>query len=380
MKFKRTLDLRTLLAKKSHFLFGPRATGKSTLIREQLEGSFQVNLLDSDLYFRLVANPSLLIEMLPSDKKIIIVIDEVQRIPELLNIVHKLIEEDKRKFLLTGSSARKLKHGQANLLAGRAWQAELFPLTFQELGKHFNLSKILTYGSLPGVFTSDFPEEELRAYTRTYLYEEIQAEGLVRKIPQFSRFLQTSALASGELINYSNISSDSGVPASTLKEHYKILEDTLIGYQLYPWLRGNKRKAIQTSKFYFFDCGVTNALSGTKTLDPNSDLWGKSFEQWSIGEVRAYLSYQRRDDTLCFWRSTSNEEVDLIIGDHTAIEIKSTKRVTGKHLKGLYSLKEEGRIKKFFLISMDKIEQRKDHIVCLHYADFFKKLWAGELF
>lgn len=379
MEYNRILDLKELLKKKSHFLFGPRATGKSTLIRKQLKDACYINLLDSEIYYRLVEDPGLFRSMLPRDPSRWIVIDEVQRVPELLNQTHKLIEEEKRRFLLTGSSARSLKRGHANLLAGRAWRADLFPLVSAEIGKDFNLAKVLQYGTLPAVFTSDFPQEELKAYTHTYLYEEIQAESVVRKIPQFTRFLQSAALNFAELLNFTNISNDSGVAASTLKEHYKILEDTLIGFQLIPWLKGKSRKAIQTSKFYFFDNGVCHTLAKTQSLDPNASLWGKSFEQFLINEVKAYLSYSRKDLSLSYWRSKNGSEVDLLIEDQIAIEFKSTKKITPKHLSGLEAIQSEGKFKSFILVSTDPIIQNHGKIECLPYLTFLNRLWAGDL-
>lgn len=379
MRFQRVLDLKSLLKKKSFFLFGARATGKSTLVRETLNAK-NISLLDSDYYLTLSARPSALRDYLPEDPGEIVVIDEVQRVPELLNEVHHQIEEHGRKFLLTGSSARKLKHGHANLLAGRAWTANLFPLCYPELGKKFNLSALLENGGLPAVVNSEDPKEELKAYARTYLYEEIQAEGLVRKIPQFSRFLRTAALSNGELINYAGLASDAQVPASTIKEHYAILEDTLIGFTLPPWTASRKRKAIQTGKFYFFDTGVTHSLAGTRSLDPNSDLFGKSLEQWIIHEVRAYLSYRRRDDEMSYWRSTAGDEVDLLIGDHTAIEIKATRRVSGKDWKGLQRLGEEQVFKSRLLISRDTQKLNHEKMQGLGVLDFLERLWSDALF
>lgn len=380
--YKRILRLPELLKKKSFFLFGPRSTGKTTLIRDQLGDSVEVvNLLESDQYLRLSARPSLLGEMVAHSRKKIVIIDEVQRVPELLNEVHHLIESKSVKFLLTGSSARKLKSGHSNLLAGRAWTANLFPLVYPELKGSFDLDRILRYGSLPQVYGSKYPAEELKAYVRTYLYEEIQAEGLVRKIPQFSRFLQTAALANGQLLNFAQLSSDCGVPASTLKEHFQILQDTLVGFYLPPWRKGKKRKSIGTAKFYFFDNGVTHALSGTQTIERNSDLFGKSLEQWLMNEVRAYLSYRRRDEEMTFWRSTHGDEVDLIIGDDTAIEIKSTNKVNARDLSGLLKLKEEGRFKRLLVVSQDKIEGRNSEgIERLHLLSFLEKLWADQIF
>lgn len=380
--YQRILRLPELLKKKSFFLFGPRSTGKTTLIRDQLGDSVEVvNLLESDQYLRLSARPSLLGEMIAHSKKKIVIIDEVQRVPELLNEVHHLIESKSVKFLLTGSSARKLKSGHSNLLAGRAWTANLFPLVYPELEGSFDLNRILRYGSLPQVYGSKYPEEELKAYVRTYLYEEIQAEGLVRKIPQFSRFLQTAALANGQLLNFAQLSSDCGVPASTLKEHFQILQDTLVGFYLPPWRKGKIRKSIGTAKFYFFDNGVTHALSGTRTIERNSDLFGKSLEQWLMNEVRAYLSYRRRDEEMAFWRSTHGDEVDLIIGDNTAIEIKSTNKVNARDISGLLKLKEEGRFKRLILVSQDKIEgETTEGVERLHLLSFLEKLWSDQIF
>lgn len=308
-----------------------------------------------------------------------VIIDEIQKIPHLLDEVHRLIEEKKQlRFLLTGSSARKLKYGHANLLAGRAWTANLFPLSWSEI-PDFNLEHYLRFGGLPAIYPSDDPVEELNAYAKTYLYEEIQAEGFVRKLPQFSRFLMVAALANGQLLNFANIANDSAVPASTIREYYSILEDTLIGFMLPPWLYSKKRKAIATAKFYLFDPGVCHTLAQTKTIDRNSDLYGRSFEHWIGLELRSYLSYKRRDEPLCYWRSTHQHEVDYVIGDHTAIETKATQRVTSRDLKGLRALQEEGVFKQFILVSQDPIETKKDNISCLHWKTFMKRLWAGEM-
>ncbi|HEX4045225.1 MAG TPA: AAA family ATPase, partial [Gammaproteobacteria bacterium] len=277
--YQRQLNLLSLLEKKSFFLLGPRAIGKSFLIREQLKDkSLIFNLLRSELYLRLTAAPWELENMInaalverPSE---FIVIDEIQKVPQLLDEVHRLIEERQLRFLLTGSSARKLKHGHANLLAGRAWTAHLYPLSFSEI-PDFKLDHYLRFGGLPAIYGSPDPEEELQAYVQTYLYEEIQAESLVRKLPQFSRFLITAALANGQMLNFAQIANDAAVAASTVREYYTILEDTLIGFMLTPWMKSKKRKAISTAKFYFFDTGVCHALAQTQVLDRNSDLYGR---------------------------------------------------------------------------------------------------------
>ena len=381
--FQRILKLIPLLQKKSFFLLGPRATGKSFLIRTELNHkAISLNLLRTELYLRLTTSPWELESIIDAElaKKPVefIVIDEIQKIPMLLDEVHRLIEERKLCFLLTGSSARKLKKGHANLLAGRAWTANLYPLSIAEI-PHFNLERYLRFGGLPTVYASKTPQEELNAYTQTYLYEEIQSEGLVRKLPQFSRFLVTAALANGQILNFANIANDTGVPAATVREYYSILEDTLLGFMLPPWTKSKKRKALSTAKFYLVDTGVCHTLAQTKTIDRNSDLYGRSFEHWVALELRAYLSYRRFDQSLCYWRTTHQQEIDFVIGDEIAIEVKTTKRMTPHDLKNIKLLQEEHIIKKFFLISQDPIESKQDNIHCMHWKTFMQQLWLDKI-
>jgi predicted AAA+ superfamily ATPase len=382
MNIARTLDLGALARKKSFFLLGPRATGKSFLIREQLGGTATViDLLRSDVLFRLTASPSLLESMIdgsPRDATAPVVIDEVQKLPALLDEVHRLIEERGMRFVLTGSSARKLKRGHANLLGGRAWTANLFPLTYAELPK-FDLPRFLRYGGLPPVVLGDEPEEELHAYVRTYLHEEIQAEGLVRRLPAFTRFLTTAALTNGQMLNFAKIGDDAGLPAATVREHYFLLEDTLVGFLLPAWTKSKKRKAIATAKFYFFDTGVAHALAGTRTVERNSDLYGRSFEQWMAMELRAYLGYRRRREELRYWRSVSDHEVDFLIGDHVAVEVKATRKVGQADLRGLIALGEEKIVRHLFLVSEDPLETRHGPIRCLPWRRFLDELWGDKL-
>lgn len=378
LHYKRTLDLGPLLKKKSHFLFGPRATGKSSLIADTLgKECCIIDLLDSDFYIPISQSPARLIEYIDPSKEII-VIDEIQRVPELLNEVHRLIANEKYKFLLTGSSARKLKRGQSNMLAGRAWSAELFPLTSHEI-TDFNLDKYLRYGGLPSVYTSDDPHDELKAYVKTYLHEEIQAEAIVRKINNFNRFLTNSALSSGQILNFENVAQDAQISASTVREYFYVLQDTLIGFLVTPWLKSKKRKAIATAKFYFFDTGVVHTLTQTKTLDRNSDLYGKSFEQFIAMELRAYLSYFKKDLSLSFWRSTHNHEVDFILGDEVAIEVKSTKLVINDDLKGLRALREENKISKYYLVCQEPKGRVVDGIHIVPWNDFLRRLWSDNI-
>lgn len=381
MKFNRCLDISGLLKKKSIFLFGPRATGKTTLIYDQLRhDACVIDLLKSDYVLRLSSRPSELEAVIERNKKTFVVIDEIQKIPLLLDEIQRLIETKKYRFLLTGSSARKLKAGRSNLLAGRAWNAELFPLTSWEIGiENMNLKKYFLHGGLPAIYLSSDPKEELRAYIRNYLYEEIQAEGIVRKIPAFSRFLETAALTNGQLLNYAQIASDSEVPAPTVREYYQILVDTLIGFMVEPWTKSKKRKAISTAKFYFFDCGVVHALQQKWNISEQSVDFGNALEHFIAMELRSYLHYSRIFEELKFWRSTSQFEVDFVIADQMAIEVKAKKKVSDRDLKNIKALQEENIFKKYFLVSQDPIEAVRNRVTCVPWQTFLKDLWSGNI-
>ena len=378
-EFKRSLDLAKLIEKKSCFLFGPRSTGKTTLIQRELaDAAFNINLLKSQYYLPLSQDPGLIAALIEAQEKTLIVIDEVQKLPEILDEVHNLIEEKSYRFLLPGSSARKLKRHHANMLGGRASQAFMFPLTSHEISRQqpFDLERMLRYGSLPRVYLADDPDEELFAYVDLYLKEEIQAEALVRNLPSFTRFLKLAALASSEQINYANIANDVGLSAKTVRDYYEILDDTLLGFQLPVWRSGRKRKVAVTAKYYLFDCGVIHALAGTKSIDRNSDLYGRSFEHFLIQEVRAYQSYARRRWDLTYWRTSQGEEVDLIVDDSHAIEIKSTQKVGIKDLRGLLKIRDEADWKELILVSQDPLDRILEGVTCLHWQTFVQRLWA----
>jgi predicted AAA+ superfamily ATPase len=378
MEIERQLQLAPLLAKKSFFLFGPRATGKTTLVRQQLsETATVIDLLESRYFLRLSSAPHELESLIAAAPADIIVIDEIQRIPELLNEIHRLIETQNITFLLTGSSARKLRRGKANLLAGRVWDARMFPLIYRELAD-IDLHRYLRYGGLPAVYLSEYPEEALDAYVNTYLKEEILAEGLIRRLPPFSRFLKTMALSNGEMINFTKLANDCQVPPSTVTEYVGLLEDTLIGFLLPAWIESKKRKAIKTGKFYFFDPGVTHVLAGTETLDPNSNLYGKSFEQFICMELRAYLSYRRKKLPLAYWRSKSGHEVDFLLGTKTAIEVKASKKISRNDFKGLKYLKEEDVYQNLILVSQDPVSSLADGILTLPWQKFLSDLWRDK--
>ena len=379
----RTINLLELLSKKSHFLFGPRSTGKSTAIAQQIgPKALILNLLRSSLQSTLVKNPEELEGMIDAggDSNVsLIVIDEIQKVPALLDEVHRLIEDRNFRFLLSGSSARKLKASGVNLLGGRAWMSHMFPLTSDELKEKFNLDRYLRYGGLPHVYTSSYPQDELEAYVTSYINEEIKMEGLVRKIPAFMEFLRLAALTNTQILNFATIASDTGVSATTIKEYYGILEDTLIGTLLLPWSKSTKRKAVATAKFFFFDTGVVHALAETKTIDRNSDLYGQSFEQWIFIELSAYLSYRNCKEKLRFWRSLDGREVDFIIGDEIGIEVKSTKKINKDDFSGINALREEGVFKTFFIVSNDPVDIVKNHVHCLNWKTFLRRLWADEI-
>ena len=381
----RFLNPLLLLKKSSHFLLGPRAVGKSTLIKEcskKAEGvkAFPldyINLLDSNIYLRLKSNPSFL-EGLISKKYVII--DEIQRIPELLNEVHRLIEDKNKRFLLTGSSARKLKKNNTNLLAGRAFKSELFPLTWFELSnnKKFKLKHYLRFGALPLAYLKANGGEYLCNYVDTYLKEEIRAEAIVRNLPNYVRFLQSAAFNNAQLLNYSKTANDAQLSPNTVKDYYQILEDTLIGFSVSPWTRSVKRKAIQTAKFYFFDPGIVHTLCETQHLDPNSDLFGRAFEQFIACELRAYLSYKKIRSSLKYWRSKSGFEVDFIVGNEIALEVKSSKKITQRDHKGLLAICEEKKWRQMIIVSQDPVPAKfKNGIQHLYWESFLKKLWQG---
>ena len=377
-EYQRSIQLNELLKKKSFFLFGPRSTGKTTLIQQQLPAAKVYDLLDTEVFTRLVRRPKLLEEENP-DPNCIIAIDEIQKLPGLLDEVHRLIARNGRRFLLTASSARKLKRGAANLLAGRAWQAALFPLTWHEI-PDFDLLVYLNDGGLPHIYGSPDAAEELDSYVSLYLQEEVQAEALTRNIQGFTQFLDAIALSNGEELNYQSLSSDCGVPARTLKNYVEILEDTLVGYRLDAFTATKKRRAITRHKHFLFDIGVVNTLCQRGQIRPKSELFGKAFEHFIINEVRAYVSYRRLRHKLQYWRSTSGFEVDLIIGREQAIEIKSSSLVADKHLKGLRALQEEGQIKFYSLVSLDPVSRTtRDGIRIYPWEDFLRSLWLGDV-
>jgi uncharacterized protein len=377
MIFKRLVNLPNLLKKKSFFLFGQRGTGKTYLLRQSLPEAKVYDLLHAPTFDRLSRRPTLIGEERPAEGQFI-VIDEIQRLPRLLDEVHRLIETKNLRFLMTGSSARKLRYGAANLLAGRAWEARLFPLCFAEF-EHFDLPSYLLHGGLPAVVNSADPWEDLKAYSGMYLREEIVAEAAVRRLEHFVGFLDLAATKVGEELNFASLASDSGINARTIQNFFSLLEDTLLGFRVEPFRRTTRRKAVSRAKFYLSDLGVTSSLLGRRELARQTDAYGRSFEHFIALELRAYLSYRRLDWTLKFWRTHAGFEVDFVIGDRLAVEVKSSDLIHERHLKGLHALRDEQCIKEYCVVSHDPEERTVDGIKIYPWSVFLTRLWNDEL-
>ncbi|NQW45760.1 MAG: ATP-binding protein [Deltaproteobacteria bacterium] len=378
--YKRIIDLNL---KNSFFLWGPRQTGKSTILRERFPDALFIDLLKSEMRTELMTKPQRLREICearPANQ--LVIIDEVQKVPELLDEVHSLIESRKQKFILVGSSARKLKKAHANMLGGRAWTKELRPLCWPELGSQFELQRALNHGLLPRIYDSENYFEDLRAYHSVYLKEEIFDEGLSRNLPAFSQFLELASLSDTEQVEYSTFASDVGVSSPTVKSYFEILQDTLIGEFLPIYRKRPKRRLSLTPKFYFFDVGIVNFLARRRQLEPGSETWGKAFENFIFNEIRAYKSYRSPDLPISFWRVKKETEVDFILGDmEIAIEVKGRANIREDHLKGLRLLKEDyPNIKRRIVVSMERIKRKTvDSIEVLPYHDFLEELWSWKL-
>jgi len=372
---QRILDLNELLGKKSHFLFGPRQTGKTFLIRQTLKRARIYDLLDTSIFLALSQNPGRIAEeILPQDE--LVVIDEIQRLPDLLNEVHRLIEERGIRFLLTGSSARKLRRGGVNLLGGRARTKFLNPLTYSELGEYFDLYRAVERGLLASIYFSDDHLADLQAYAGSYLQQEIVSEGLTRNIPAFSRFLRVAAFCNGTIVNFTNVANDAQVARTTVYEYFEILKDTLVLHELPAWRKTKKRKPQASSKYYFFDIGVVAALQG-REFRRGTPEFGEAFETYLMHELRSYRDYIS-GESLSFWRSRSGYEVDFIIGDHTAIEVKAKDNLSSNDLKSLKAIAEEKKLKRYLAVCLEPRTRKLGEILILPYEQFLKSLWSGE--
>ena len=370
----RLLNLEELLSQKSHFLFGPRQTGKTFLARRMLKNARFYDLLDSSTYLALSQNPGRIAEEVSSLDRIV-VIDEIQRIPGLLNEVHRLIEERGIRFLLTGSSARKLRRGGVNLLGGRARTRHLHPLTYRELKGGFDLNRVIESGLLPSIYFSGNPGADLKAYAGAYLQQEIVAEGAARNIPAFSRFLGVAAFCNATIVNFTNVANDAQVARTTVYEYFDILKDTLLLHELPAWRQSKKRKPIASSKYYFFDVGILATLQG-REFRPRTPEFGEAFETYLMHELICYRDYVS-EEPLSYWRSTSGFEVDFILGDHTAIEVKAKENVSAQDLKSLRALAEEKKLKHYLCVSLEPRPRTVGGISVLPYRKFLDDLWSG---
>ncbi len=370
----------------SFFLWGPRQSGKSMLLAADYPDAIWYDLLKTDIYIRLLEKPSLLREELlfaQSEKKAhFVVVDEIQKIPALLDEVHWLIENTGFVFGLCGSSARKVRRGHANLLGGRAVRYELFGFVSEEIGSDFDLVRMINHGYLPRHYLSASPERLVRSYVNDYLKEEIAAEALVRNLPAFANFLAAAALSDTELINYATIARDCGISGPAVKEYFQILIDTMLGRFLEAYRKRPKRRVIGASKFYFSDVGVVNCLAKRGKLAKGSELFGKAFENWVFHELCAHRAYSGRDYDLSYWRLASGIEVDFIVGEmNLAIEAKSCARVTADHLQGLREIiKDHPNLKRRIVVSLeDRARKTEDGIEILPYSVFTQHLWSGTL-
>lgn len=338
---------------KSFFLFGPRGTGKTTWVKSTFGSGLYLDLLEAELFNDLLANPQRLENLIPRDFKNWIIIDEVQRVPELLNEVHRLIEKCRYKFILTGSSARKLRKAGPNLLAGRALRYRLYPLTAIELGKDFNLEHSITYGQLPCVYTESNPKAYLESYVKTYLQEEIQQEGLTRNLGAFSRFLETASFSQASVLNISSVARECAVERKVVENYFSILEDLLIAYKVPIFTKRAKRRLIAHPKFYFFDVGLYRTLRPMGPLDMPEEVSGHAVESLFLQEMNAVNAYFDLGYKIFYWRTSNNLEVDFVLYGNRGIkafEIKRVRKISSAMLKGLKAfLKDYPFAKAYFL-------------------------------
>ena len=366
-----------LKSNQSIFLFGPRGTGKTSWIKQKLPNALRFDLLSFLLYQQLSANPGRLENLIPEGYKDWIVIDEIQRVPMLLNEVHRLIEDKNYKFILTGSSARKLRQKGVNLLAGRALNYNMHPFIIQELEQDFDLKKVLQYGLLPCVYSSENSKKYLETYIQTYLREEVLQEGLTRNIDTFSRFLETASFSQGSVLNYSEIARETSVKRSVITNYFSILEDLLLSFHLSPFTRRSKRRLIQHSKFYFFDVGVYRLLRAKGPLDIVEEIDGAAFETLFLQSLRAVNDYYDLGYKIHYWRTSDGTEVDFILYGEKglyAFEIKRASMITPKMLRSLKIFKKDYPMAKLFLVFGGKRREFYGEVEAWPIMDALKNL------
>ncbi len=397
--FERTLDLRAILDSKSLFLFGPRQTGKTTYLKSRFPDAMYVDLLDTRVQQQLIVSPYRLPELIAAHRALhpsgaagplLVVVDEIQKVPALLDEVHRHIERHPDdRFVLTGSSARKLLRSGVNLLGGRARRVRFHPIRAPErTATDLTWRAALQWGGLPSILLSDDRRSDLMDYVGLYLQEEIRNEALTRSLATFSRFLSAAATTNAEQVVYQSLASDVGVSAPTIVSYYEILEDTLIGERLMPYRCGLKRKSVASPKFYFFDTGVFHALMNRWDVADHTLEFGTALEQLVHNELRAYLDTMHRQEcSLFFWRTQSRIEVDFVVEidgkELAAIEVKSTENVTSKHLKPLRAMAQEPNFsfrRRILVCTEPRPRLTEDGILILPIPDFLDLLWSGEMF
>lgn len=363
----------------SIFFWGPRQSGKSTLLKTLFKDALFFDLLLSDLYKRLLTNPEYLRETVIASGKKVVVIDEIQKIPNLLNEVHWLISNHSIRFILSGSSPRKIIRSGENLLGGRALRYELFPFTSSEI-PNFDLLRALNHGLLPRHYLTNNPKRNIAAYIGSYLRDEIVAEAKIRNVDIFARFLESAAFSNGEIVNYTNIASDCGVSSPTIKEYFQILEDTLIGRFLPVFQHKPKRRIIKSPKFYFFDVSITNHLLNRPKIELGTELFGNAFESFIFQELMAHRHYSGKEYQISYWRTASQLEVDFILGKHeVAIEVKSSNKISSKHLGGIRAFRTEYQVKRSIVVCTENLARFQDEIEILPWQLFLDKLWQNEI-
>jgi predicted AAA+ superfamily ATPase len=364
----------------SVFLFGARQTGKTTLLNQFFPDGRYYDLLKADKFELLNRHPERLREeLLDCKQNELIIIDEIQKIPQLLDEVHWLIVNKNLRFILSGSSARKLRRSGANTLGGRALRNVLYPLVSAEI-PDFNLIRAVNNGMLPRHYLVENARKRVQAYVGTYLQEEIKAEALVRNLNSFNRFLEAAALTNGEMVNYQNIAADCGVSANTVKEYFSILTDTMLGYMIPAFRKTVKRRLVQAPRFYYFDVGIVNYLLNRKNLLPGSADFGHAFEHFVVQEIIAYLGYSDNENTLSYWRTSGGVEVDVILGNaRVAIEIKSTTEIKAQHLRRLKTFAEEHPQTRLLAVSLDSNFRLTNGVEVMPIDYFLRQLWAGEI-
>ncbi len=382
-KVRRMLNI-DLPQGQSAFLWGPRKTGKSTYLKEKFPQSLLYDFLKTDLVLDFSKKPSLLREqILARDVASLehpIILDEVQKIPQILNEVHWLIENKGLSFILCGSSARKLKRGKANLLGGRAWRYEMFPLVSAELGD-VEILRALNHGMIPDHYLREDYRKSLRGYVSDYLKEEVFDEGLTRNIPAFARFFDAVGYSHGQLTNFSNIARDCGVDAKTVKEYYQILIDTLLGRMVEPFKKRQSRQIItKTPKFYLFDVGVAGAMTKRHISEERGELFGRAFEHFVFTEIVAYSSYNELDYGINYWRTKSGLEVDFVLSEgEVAIEVKGTRHVDNKDLRSLNAFMYEYSPRKALVVCNEQEERILGKIRVMPWGKFLEDLWEGRI-